>query len=66
MRKLTKSEYQRLDYQYSKCGDVEGRDSPTGEHHILISLLSELGFKVYSKSAAMNTAEQLLCKGYYE
>ena len=62
MRQLTVAEYKRLDYQYSQCGEVEGRDAPSGEHMILMSLLGELGFRVMSKSTAMETAEQLLCQ----
>lgn len=61
MKRLTKQEYAELRNQYEQCGDVEGRDAPTGEHMQLVHVLNKLGYKVMSKESAMQLAENLLC-----
>ena len=64
MRKLTRSEWEQLDTQYSVTPALDDTFSATGEHYVLISLLNRLGFYPHSTKEAMSLTEELLARGY--
>lgn len=66
MRKLTKTEWEALDVQYSRTPSVDDNFSASGEHYILIYLLNSFGFYPGSAEDALELAEMLLSGGYDE
>lgn len=61
---LNQSDYLALDTQYARTPPLEDGSGVSGEHWNLMHLLNQLGFKVLTREAAMDKAEQLLAEGY--
>jgi hypothetical protein len=66
MKRLTKSQWEALDIQFSRTPSIDDTFSASGEHYILISLLNSFGHHPRSAEEAMNLAEELLSRGYDE
>jgi len=63
MNKLTKSEWEQLDIQFSITPDLTSF-SASGEHYILVALLNKLGYYPHTRTEAMSLTQELLSNGY--
>ena len=60
MRRLTKEQWNLLDYQYSVTPGIGDSAFASGEHYVLISVLNRLGYYPHSREEAFRLAEELL------
>ncbi len=63
-KKLTRSQWEALDIQFSRTPGLADSFSASGEYYILISLLNKFEYHPISRKEAIELAERLLSNGW--
>jgi len=65
-KKLTRAEWDRLDYQFKQTPDPSDGNAPSGEHYRLASILRDFGYNAMTRQQTVDIASELLSMGWKE